>query len=342
MDVKDEKYSRAWLEGFVGEAQSFRGSTGRGLDWFLGEHRRLESRVEPEFISLEDVPVDRSVGLIRDAEPTRFRAGQEGVPVRDRQSWLLVRNSDWIQHEPGSWAELWSGDKPRSVNRGVLDLHSGGVDSNSVFSLFGPKELRDRYPKAETVKQMLFRGTHHADIHFRAQDPEIPLIGHHSYDLSLTNFVQHQLSEGLPQEDVVQRLKGIADDAYIRDGRVYREGMFATSSFDSVERYLKGFNVQTFNKERVREGGSLLNVFTANRLAGGDLYGDEFVVNPVDHLYTIGKDLLGDVGDVPAELFAVNPDARFLTQRREYGNLQLHSGRPNHCLLYTSPSPRDS
>ena len=267
----------------------------------------------------------------------------------------------------------------------IFKLHSkigtGEIDAPHVFKFFDPQErdeilkggrlepkhfstrdaillLKDRYPQAETVQQMLFRGTHHTDIHFRAQPPGEPLISHHSYDLSLTNYAQRMLEAGMPRQRLINEIREKAPDAYLSGKQVNRKGVFATSSYDQVERYLKGFTAKMHDETITTEGGTQLNVFTAERFPFNEhLFGDEFVVKPKEELYRINKDLLQlpgegyhfdgqfypaqwtepSVRDAPAELFANKPRRRFLTERREYGNLRLHSSRRKELRFIREP-----
>ena len=93
---------------FVSHMQNFRRETGIGLEWILNEHRRLGLSAEPEFITVENVPLSASLGIIEGGPPELFGQNRERVGVPDD----LYGGT-----EPGSFAGSWGG---KSVK-----LHSG-------------------------------------------------------------------------------------------------------------------------------------------------------------------------------------------------------------------------
>ena len=102
-------------------SQAFREKTGIGLKWLLDEQRyfgRLESETgfvvpgpmpEPEFITLENVPIERAVGRIE---------GEKPYLTQQRR---FVQPSEMRGYEPGSFVELYK------LDIGSIELHGRRV-----------------------------------------------------------------------------------------------------------------------------------------------------------------------------------------------------------------------
>ena len=66
--------------------RNFKRETGIGLQWMLNEHRRLGLSVEPEFITLDDVPLSTASGIIEAGPPELFTQHTQRLPITDRQT----------------------------------------------------------------------------------------------------------------------------------------------------------------------------------------------------------------------------------------------------------------
>ena len=135
-----------WISGFVKDARGFREKTGIGLEWALDRQRKLGlSDVENEFISLEEIPISESVGLVRGGKPFLFKGDQVGGAILER-GLRSPKAKDFIEAEPGTFGSSQGGVSLRynnvaSVRRAALrgsvlgkignkfglDLHSGDV-----------------------------------------------------------------------------------------------------------------------------------------------------------------------------------------------------------------------
>ena len=58
---------------------------GVNLEWINKQEDRLGVDTIKEFIVMEDIPIERAVGVVEAGKPRMFSPGQEGIPFRDRK-----------------------------------------------------------------------------------------------------------------------------------------------------------------------------------------------------------------------------------------------------------------
>lgn len=99
------------MERYVSQVQRFRDETGVGLHWINQQQRHLKLLAEPEFITLQDIPIDRAAGFIAGEAPRLFtKTGQT----------RSVLSTEYGGLEPGTFVR--SEDITRSIR-----LHSGDL-----------------------------------------------------------------------------------------------------------------------------------------------------------------------------------------------------------------------
>ena len=378
--------NRREMQGYVEQAQTFRETTGVGLAWAVQQQRDLRGVAkhyrdfwmpEPEFITLQDIPVADAAGFVAGGAPRLFVGSERDFRLVDTVS-REVRARDLGGVEPGSFVDdMRNNIVDNTVGSVKLDLHSGQgrLTSDHIWRFLSPADRRDlgysrsefgalsvsvaanianaAYPDSESIGQLLYRAAAVEDVYFRAMPNEASLFGHDSADLALTVRVQSEAGRGHLFEaggyDVdPDELLPFPADAYVRETAkgpiAYREGVFASRGPMGARGYLLQDGLSSL------EGGDSLSIFRgrlSNDLGSGLHFNveqlgftDEVVVKPLEELYRIDADIFDkkyeriegsykykffgvDFVDTPAELFAVNPRRRYLSEKRP---LKLHSG----------------
>ena len=142
------------MQDYVQHAQQFRESTGVGLKWMLDQHRYLQTASEPEFLTMQRVPIVEALAY---ADET----GPQWITGRSKYAWDLktIERSEMGGLEPGSFV---SQGETQSIILHSGDLRQAGTDFN--FSEVQPLNRRERF------EGWMNRQTEQLDLYLEGRD----------------------------------------------------------------------------------------------------------------------------------------------------------------------------